>query len=370
MTNLPTLYKKTSTGAIERWDISIEGATITTRHGIDGGKIQETSDTIKAGKNLGKANATTPEAQAEAEAKASWEKKKARKGYVEDKARATAGETDAAGGYQPMLAHKFSEHGDKVKYPVYVQPKFDGIRCIAVVEDGRCTLWSRTRKQIHSCPHIERAVEALGIDVVLDGELYTHKLRADFEAIISAVRKDKPTEQSAKIEYHVYDAIREGSFGERFAFLTVRLGHEAKLPLVRAKTFIVANEDEVIDRFEAFRADGYEGLIIRDPEVEYQQKRTTALLKMKEFEDADFPVVGIEEGRGKLQGHVGKFLCQTPDGQVFGAKMAGELSRLKEFFENERLWRGRKLVVSYQNLTKKGIPRCPVGRRFKDAVEG
>jgi len=155
---LPTLYKRTSTGAIQEWTIGVDGCTIITVHGQTDGKKQRTEDVIKEGKNVGKSNETSPAEQALAEATSKWEGK-IKKGYVEDIMRASVGEKDIAGGYDCMLAHKFADHGHKIKYPAYTQPKLNGHRCLAIVKDGVATLWSRTRKPITSSPHIIKELE-------------------------------------------------------------------------------------------------------------------------------------------------------------------------------------------------------------------
>ena len=183
---LPTLYKKTSTGAIQFWEISAESVpaidstcpdlnfgVIRTKYGQVGtDSPQETTETIRSGKNAGKSNETTAVTQAIAEAQASWTGKK-KKGYVEDLAHAEKGlvdDTVIKGGMLPMLAQKFSEQGDKLVYPCFGQPKFDGIRAVAIVKNGTCTLWTRTRKPILSCPHIIEAIEQLGYkNFVFDG---------------------------------------------------------------------------------------------------------------------------------------------------------------------------------------------------------
>src|SRR5574343_168256 len=145
MRTLPTLYKKTSTGATQMWSIGVDGNNIIVNFGQVDGKIQRTEEVISAGKNIGRSNETTPAEQALLEATAKWEGK-IKKGYVEDVSRAEAGEKDIDGGYDCMLAHKFADHGHKIKYPGYTQPKLNGHRCLAVIENGVATLWSRTRK--------------------------------------------------------------------------------------------------------------------------------------------------------------------------------------------------------------------------------
>ena len=122
----PSLFKKTKTGAIEQWDIRVDANTIFIRYGHIDGAIQETSDTIKEGKNLGKKTETSPEQQALSEAQSKWEKQ-VKKGYVQSLEDAKAGKNDL-GGIAPMLAHKYHEHAGKVIWPAFVQPKLDGTR--------------------------------------------------------------------------------------------------------------------------------------------------------------------------------------------------------------------------------------------------
>jgi DNA ligase-1 len=162
---LPTLYKRTATGAVQQWTIETGApsgeASILTTHGQVGGAQQTTRDIIRSGKNKGRANETTPLEQAEAEALAKHTKKKEREGYVEDLARAQAGETDQEGGIAPMLAKPLEEVEKSLHFPMDAQAKHDGQRVIAVIEDGVCTLWSRKRKRLISLPHIVRAWEEL-----------------------------------------------------------------------------------------------------------------------------------------------------------------------------------------------------------------
>jgi DNA ligase 1 len=378
---LTTLYKKTSTGAIQEWSIFVKDVgtagpviCVVTRYGQVGGKIQETSDLISKGKNVGKKNETTPLQQAEFEAIAKWEKQK-KKGYVESIDGAEADELDdlIEGGILPMLAHKFSEHGHKVKYPCFVQPKLDGIRCIAIVKDGACTLWSRTRKQINSCPHIVQELEALfeSVDVVLDGELYNADFKDNFEHIVHLVRQEEPNERCTDIQYHIYDVVTSHSFETRFLGFSRLMSHiedEDSSSLRLVVTEKCSSEDKVMDFFDKYKGMGYEGAMLRNADSKYVNKRSYNLLKVKEFDDGEFDIIGIEEGRGKLQGHVGAFVCQTPDGQEFKAKMSGDTAKLREFFNNHSLWHGKRLTVQHQGLTAYGVPRFPVGVRTRDAL--
>jgi len=379
---LPIIYKKNNSGSIQFWEIETgeyDGiAWFETTYGQLGtDSPQTTTDYIEKGKNIGKKNQTTALQQAEAEAQAKWEKQK-KKGYVESIKDAENDKLDdlIEGGIVPMLAHKFTDHGHKVKYPAYVQPKLDGIRCIAILKDGKCTLWSRTRKQITSMPHIVKDIETLtGMHIdghlFLDGELYNHDFKNDFEKIVSAVRKEDPEDGYLNVQYHIYDVINESTFYSREMSLSKYLrdkimeNHLSYLKVV--ETIRIYDETQVIDSFNKFKKEGYEGAMVRNEAGLYVNKRSYDLLKVKEFDDAEFKIIGIDEGRGKLAGHVGAFVCVTTDGKEFFAKMSGETDKLKEYFENHKLWQNKQLTVKYQGLTGAAkVPRFPVGIAIRD----
>lgn len=367
---LPKLYKISSVGARQEWEISTDASQIITRWGQVGGKIQETVDIIREGKNIGKSNETTALMQAEDEAKSQWEKK-LKKGYVTSLKSAEAGEVDdvITGGIEPMLAKRFDEQGDKITYPAFVQPKFDGHRCIAMVDGkGMCTLWSRTRKPITGLPHIIKAIEELKLKSInLDGELYNHDYKHKFEELTSFIRNPKPKEGHEVVEYHVYDvADNDREYHRRNDLLNIYLPN--KSPLVRVKTVLVHDEDELMVEFEGFIKKGYEGAMVRNMNGKYVNKRSLDLQKIKEFQDAEFEIVDVEEGRGKLAGKA-IFICINKLGTKFKAKLKGDQDELAKYWKNPSLVIGRLLTVQFQGMTgKNGVPRFPVGLRFREDV--
>lgn len=366
---LPKLYKKTSTGAIQFWEIEATSNQIITTYGqLDTASPQQTTDLISSGKNIGRSNETTIEHQTELEAKAKWEKQ-LKKGYAQTLDDATSGKVDQIieGGVPPMLAHKFSEQGHKIQYPAYTQPKLDGIRCVAIINNGKCTLWTRTRKLITSVPHIEKELEKMFSeeDIILDGELYNHSFKTNFEKIVSIVRQEIPMEGHQVVQYHIYDLVDNNlTFDQRYKKL---LENTYNRTIVLVETQLVSNEPELIDMFDLFKNLGYEGSMVRNKDGKYVNKRSYDLQKIKDFIDGEFQIVGVEEGRGKLQGHVASFVCQMDDGKQFKAKMKGDTERLKDYFNDHSLWLNKKLTVKYQGLTgKNGVPRFPVGIVIRD----
>ena len=371
-----TLYSGNKNGSVQQWTISVSGATITKVYGQVSGALQTTTDVVRKGKNLGRTNATTPVTQARAEAKSQWEKK-LKSGYVRVLSDAQSGAVDTQfieGGVEVMLAQKFSQHGRKIDYPAFVQPKLDGVRCVAILEAGVCTLWTRTRKPITGVPHIARAIEeqfsgvrwpgrASWATMVLDGELYQHDYKDKFEQIVSFVRKREPKIGHTVVEYHVYDVIEEGDMFAARAWTVEELNLRA--PLVRVETTEVDSLDEVLSMDTTHRAAGYEGTIVRQATAMYEAGRSMGLQKIKQFDDAEFVVTGVQPGRGRMS-KCAIFTCSTETGESFACKMEGALDTLKPYLANPDTAIGKKLTVRYQGLTNGGVPRFPIGVGVRD----
>jgi len=347
------------------WEIETEGPTIVTTYGQLDGNKQIARDKILEGKNIGRSNETTPTQQAEVEAMAGWILKQ-KKGYVLEISDATDSKVNSdfiTGGISPMLAQSYAKHASKIVYPAFMQPKLDGHRCIAVIEGTKATLWTRTRKPITGVPHIIRDLEALSLpDCILDGELYSHDYREKFEELTSFIKRPDPKPGHEVVQYHMYDRVSEQPFWKRAASIPA-----STASLVAVHTAPVATEDEALEFFEACISEGYEGAMIRNSNSPYENKRSYNLQKVKEFSDAEFTVVGVEEGRGKMAGKA-IFVCKTSGGETFGVKMKGALDSLTVYLTNSPDYIGKSLTVQYQALTAKGIPRFPIGLRFREDI--
>lgn len=369
---LPTLYKKTSTGAIQQWAIATNGNLIVVAFGQVGGKLQNTTDTILKGKNIGRSNETTPEQQAQAEARSQWEGK-VKKGYVQSIDDATSGKVDETvitGGINPMLAHTYAKQGHKITFPAHAQPKLDGHRCVAIVADGKVTLWSRSRKPILGVPHIINELEQLDLPdgTILDGELYNHEYKDRFEELTSYIKRSEPKEGHEVVQYHVYDIVTEGGFNERWSDPTFRKPIAEKDGFVRlVGTRVVADEEQVTEFFTRCLAEGYEGIMLRNSSSPYVNKRSYDLQKVKEFDDSEYKIVDVVPGRGKLT-EMGMFICETEDGSRFECKMTGELEGLKKYLANKDDYIGKMLTVQHQGVSAYGIPRFGVGLRLREDV--
>jgi DNA ligase-1 len=365
-TTLPVLYKKSpATGALLEWCIAVEDSTLVSRHGQVGGAIQESRDTIKEGKNLGKKNATTAAQQAELEAEAKHRKQRERNGYTDDRVKAEAGGSDQEGGVAPMLAHPYDKI-KKPKWPYDVQRKYDGLRCIAVCEGTDVTLWSRKRAPIVGVPHVVEAVSriAAGRSMILDGELYASGI--SFQTIASFVRQQtEPKPGHEVIEYHVYDVpSHDGPWSSRRHFLEEFIPNDPVVRRVETVTAMSYEDAKVLH--DQWVQEGYEGAILRGRDAVYEEgKRSRDLIKLKEFQDDEAAVVSVREGRGKFAG-CAVFTCDFGDGKLFECTAPGPLAEKASYLRDESLWRGRRLTVKYFGKSDEGIARFPVAKAFRD----
>ncbi len=142
---------------------------------------------------------------------------------------------------KPMLAYPVSDKPINYDDKVFMQPKLDGVRCVIQYDNSTVTAYSRTGKEWKNIDHILFNLKpwfALNPDVILDGELYNHDLKDDFEKIISLVRKTKPTDEDRfeagnLVQYHVYDTIAEGiNYEDRYNWLRINL------PIYKTMTLI------------------------------------------------------------------------------------------------------------------------------------
>lgn len=364
---LSKLYKQTSSGAIQEWMVEAVGNEVLTKFGqLNSDKIQAAKEVVK-GKNLGKKNETTDEQQAELRAEQMWEAK-IKKGYTRDLdlAKSTKNTLDAV---NPMLAFPIEKKEKHVVFPAYAQPKLDGMRCIAVVENFKCTLYTRTQKVISTLPHIVKQIEhgaiAAGLpDVILDGELYNHDLKDDFNRLMSLIKRDEVHPDCEVIEFHLYDDVSEFSdYSDRHMTIVDIATYGTHLKTI--KNVIVNSREDLDVCFHEFLKEGYEGAMYRNPNIGYENKRSASLLKVKVMDDAEFTIIGVNEGKGKLAGKAGTFVCLTPEGKEFKAKLKGAIEDLTEYLVNFDKYNGKQLTVQYQGLTPDGIPRFPVGLRIR-----
>lgn len=357
----PKLYKIDSKGNARVWWIEYDNEKYRTHSGIDGGKIVVSGWQYPEAKNVGRANETTVEQQVIAEVESEYVKKQNQGKY-----HTSIGESIYFGAkfYECMLADKYDAK-KHTKFPYYSQPKLDGIRCL-ISKDG---MQSRNGKPIVSCPHILEALDPFFEqfpDVVLDGELYNHELKDNFEKIVSLVRKTKPTwqdflEAAVKVQYHVYDCIMDGEFLDRWTFIYTNLKSVQYEHCIRVVTTNPAkDQNSLMDLLAIYLEAGYEGQMLRVPDSLYEGKRSKNLIKHKEFEDAEFEIVSIIEGKGNWAGCAKAVEIRLPDGTTQQSGVRGSLDKLKEVLYDADSYVGTEVTVRYQNKTTDGKLRFPI----------
>ena len=200
---------------------------------------------------------------------------------------------------------------------------------------------------------------------MLDGELYNHDFKDDFEKIISMVRKTKPTDEDRRksrlnVQFHCYDIVnKKMKFSTRDKWLLSKLPESYCVKLV--STNVV--DDEI--RAQAYHRinleKGYEGSIVR-LDTPYQCKRSHSLRKFKDFSDAEADIVGYEEGKGKRTGTLGKFVMQDDDGNIFGCPpgKGHNYKDLAVMLANIHEYMGQRATFTYFERTKAGSYRHPL----------
>ena len=272
---------------------------------------------------------------------------------------------------KPMLAHKVGKKDIDWSAKNFIQPKLDGVRCI-FTKDGA---YSRTGKQFKNVAHIEEDLEDFFKqypETILDGELYNHDLKHDFEKIISLVRKQKPTEDDRSeaanlVQYHVYDFINE--FNPEYETRHNML--KMSLPIARSMTLIantlVESMEEAQMLHKVHLAQGYEGSMLRTNGF-YEQKRSYNLQKFKDFHDTEATITGYEEGKGKRQGTLGKFLMTDDEGIQFGCPPGKGYTYkdLANMLLNIHDYIGQRATFTYFQRTQAGSYRHPLFKTLRN----
>jgi len=269
---------------------------------------------------------------------------------------------------KPMLAYPVSNKPIDYTKPTFIQPKLDGVRCLIQYEGGGiCKAYSRTGKEWKNIEHILFNLTewfVLNPNVILDGELYNHDFRDDFESIISMVRKQKPTDEDRSIsaenvQFYCYDIVDETkSFEQRNNFITQAVPRNHCIKHVET-----TQTDEASAHFihTQNKEAGYEGSILRSNN-KYQCKRSHALRKFKDFSDAEATIIGYLDGKGKRTGTLGKFIMMDDNGVEFGCPPGKgyNYKQLATILENIGDYIGQRATFTFFERTKAGSYRHPL----------
>ena len=273
---------------------------------------------------------------------------------------------------KPMLAYPVSDKPIDYTKPVFMQPKLDGVRCLVQYDNSVVTAYSRTGKQWLNIDHILQSLKPFfqaNPNVILDGELYNHALKDDFEKIISCVRKQKPTaidraESRKLVQFHCYDIVDETMlFDKRYKFVFDNLRDSYGVRTV--KTIVTPTESQAKVNHARNLDSGYEGSILRVNDA-YKCGRSWSLRKFKDFHDAEAEIIGWVEGKGKRSGTIGKFIAADKDGNRFGMPVMDNFKKLQTMFDEMQTWKGKIATFTYFERTKAGSYRHPLFKAIRD----
>ena len=403
---MTTLYKRDKKGKVRAWTIEHDAVSYWTISGIHpDGKMTKTAPTFVEQKNVGKVNETSLEQQVLNEV-ASKIQYQIDQGFTYDI-------PTEEKRFEVSLANKYQDRIEKNKldFPYIVEPKLDGVRCYIKMVDGEIRMFSRKHKEFKSVPHLTENRFIIEFfkkypDAILDGELYNHSLKDDFNKIVSLVKKTKPTaadlEESKKIvEYHCFDSYypsepqlkyveRKARVGEIISDIrgtdilfkeTVITCEEVKIVglfFIQQKSNnqygwwlnVVQTEEKTDEYIENQLKFGYEGIMLKK-DVPYFFGRSFDMLKYKKFFDKEFKIVDFEEGNGNLVGIAAAVICETEDGQTFKAGVMGTQDYARDLFTNKDLYKGKMATIVYQALTpmkdgKGGVPRFGKMREIRN----
>ena len=278
---------------------------------------------------------------------------------------------------KPMLAYKVGKKEIDWSEKTFIQPKLDGVRCL-FTKDGA---YSRTGKKFMNVAHIEEDLEDFFKKYpykVLDGELYNHDLKNDFEKIISLVRKQKPTEDDRRdaqnlVQFHVYDVMNftvlnkltTADYETRYNQLRLNLPICRTMKLIKNTSVDSYAEAKMLH--DIHLAQGYEGSILRLNKP-YEQKRSYNLQKFKDFSDTEATIIGYEAGKGKFTGLIGKFFMQDDDGNKFGCPIGKgyNFKDRKFILDNIHNYIGERATFTYFQRTNAGSYRHPLFKTLRN----
>jgi DNA ligase 1 len=372
MLKIIRLEKVSEAGNNVYWQASVSGRGVTYEWGVIGGVAQRDTVTYDKGKNEGRSNETTPEQQClfEVERKA---RKKIEGGYALVTGELeTVSETVKKSNLEvpkPMLAKTFDDQFKRVKEWRYIllQRKLDGNRVLVNTKTGK--LYSRQRKEITSIPglgeEVARAFEGTAVEWA-DGELFSPLLT--FNEIQSIIRKSNSVDsRSASITFHCFDVVSDASFDSR-RFILDALPISNRVKVVQTETLKSYSVADIEEKNKQYVSEGYEGVILRNPDAPYEQKRSGSLIKYKTFYDDEYKVIGWVSEKNN-SGLLGAAVCETATGDVFNARPAMSEVEKALIWDHKEKYVGQLATIKFQERDPKThIPRFPVLKGFRSDV--
>ena len=347
MLDKTTLYAKDAKGQIRTWSLSILEDGIFMEHGVLGGEQQEKFEQIDTG-----LASRTLEEQIESRAN-SRIKKKIDSGYCTSLEEAQIKDrTNSLGFARPMLATKFDSLKNIDYKNLYYQHKYDGNRLLIKNDFGTIIAYTRQGKLVETLPELLSGID-IPEGVTIDGEIYCHG--ESLQTIVSWVKRKQP--DTLKLRFHAYDVISDLCYSERLAVLKeYNLGDMAGV----VPTFKYDGSTNIRILMHKSILNGYEGLILRQDNFGYEQKRSKSLIKVKHFHDDEFLIEDIKLSKDDVP----TLHCITDKGERFKAVAPGSFQDKNNIYHNKDIIIGQYVHLEYANLTKDGKPFHPNALRI------
>ena len=227
-----------------------------------------------------------------------------------------------------MLVSPNKEIG-RIQFPCFAQTKMDGMRGVIVKRDGRVVVFSRNGNTMTKLDRHFEAVLSSVDNVVLDGELtvvdsdgVTLDRKTGNGILNKTVVETVSDEEVARVRFTAWDLIDVCDFDKG---IDKRTGVE-RLSRLRAipanplfevvQTFEIANLEEAQQLFKEQLAKGEEGIILKNNDHPWEDKRSKQCVKMKEVIEMDLKITGFAEGTGKASGMTGAIQVENKDGSI------------------------------------------------------
>ena len=366
------IYKINSNGANMSWRIGFDGSNIIVHHGHVCGAIQTEMVEVtinNSGRSL--------QEQSLLEINNRYLKKH-REGYR------AKNEPPAIKG--PMLAHKYEHGKTSLNYPVGCTVKLDGIRCLIRRDNDKIMYRSRNNKEYKHLSVFDDCMNnflaLLPPSIELDGEMFSDELT--FNDISSVFRKEKNTDNDQMIKYikyYIFDCNLEKPYEDRWTMLVNAYNKLCESfdginLIVVVNTFWAKNDNELLSFHRYARSSGFEGTMIRKLYMSdktpkgytsslYLSGRKNNILKLKDIEEEEGDIIGVEDGKGREKG-LALIKVKDPRGNEFCVRPSTTFEQRKIWFDEPGLIIGKKMTYQYQNLSEFGVPRFPVGKDIRD----
>ena len=263
--------------------------------------------------------------------------------------------------FECMLADKWDEK--RVTFPVSVETKLDGIRCLAFVGDNSVEFYSRGGKPFNTLASLEEDILKSGkfAGFVLDGELVS----GNFNNTVSEIKRKEGDAQ--EVQFVVFDIMAKYEFDQQNVVADYELRRAKAWNLIQgcgcsmvtlSKSSVCWNVQQIHETYSKYIESGYEGAIVKPHSGKYEFKRSKNWLKIKPEETVDVEITGYEEGTGKYEGKLGAFIVN------FGGvecRVGGGYSDM----ERESFWVDRESMVGslietqFMEITPDGAMRHP-----------